>query len=107
MKRDLLTKLIIGGVFLNTIILPITAESKNFDAVAVYKSKCAGCHGAKGEGKSIFPKIAGQSQAELSRKLNGYKNNSYGKARKTMMRPNVQNLSTQEITQIAEVVAKF
>ena len=76
------------------------------DGAALYK-KCAGCHGAKGEGKSIFPKIAGQSQAELSKKLNAYKNNSYGKARKTMMRPNVQNLSTQEITQIAEVVAKF
>jgi mono/diheme cytochrome c family protein len=33
------------------------------DAAAIYKSKCAGCHGAQGEGKTA-PKLAGTSLSE-------------------------------------------
>jgi mono/diheme cytochrome c family protein len=33
------------------------------DAASIYKSKCAGCHGAQGEGKS-GPKLAGTARSE-------------------------------------------
>ena len=33
------------------------------DGSTIYKSKCAGCHGAQGEGK-IGPKLAGTSLSE-------------------------------------------
>jgi len=33
------------------------------DGAAIYKSKCAGCHGAQGEGKS-GPKLASTSRSE-------------------------------------------
>lgn len=33
------------------------------DGATIYKSKCAGCHGAQGEGK-IGPKLAGTSLSE-------------------------------------------
>ena len=33
------------------------------DGAALYKKKCAGCHGAQGEGK-MGPKIAGTSMSE-------------------------------------------
>jgi mono/diheme cytochrome c family protein len=33
------------------------------DAASIYKSKCAACHGAQGEGKS-GPKLAGTSLSE-------------------------------------------
>ena len=33
------------------------------DAASIYKSKCAGCHGAQGEGKS-GPKLAGTSKSD-------------------------------------------
>jgi mono/diheme cytochrome c family protein len=33
------------------------------DSAAIYKSKCAGCHGAQGEGK-VGPKLAGTSLSE-------------------------------------------
>ena len=33
------------------------------DGAAIYKSKCAGCHGAQGEGKT-GPKLAGTSLSE-------------------------------------------
>ena len=33
------------------------------DAASIYKSKCAGCHGAQGEGKA-GPKLAGTSLSD-------------------------------------------
>lgn len=33
------------------------------DAASIYKSKCAGCHGAQGQGKA-GPKLAGTSLSE-------------------------------------------
>lgn len=33
------------------------------DAASIYKSKCAGCHGAQGEGK-MGPKLAGTSLSD-------------------------------------------
>jgi mono/diheme cytochrome c family protein len=33
------------------------------DGASIYKSKCAGCHGAQGEGKT-GPKLAGTSRSE-------------------------------------------
>jgi mono/diheme cytochrome c family protein len=38
-----------------------TAVAK--DGASIYKSKCAGCHGAQGEGK-MGPKLAGTSLSE-------------------------------------------
>ena len=38
-----------------------TAMAK--DGAAIYKSKCAGCHGAQGQGKT-GPKLAGTSLSE-------------------------------------------
>jgi mono/diheme cytochrome c family protein len=38
-----------------------TAVAK--DGASIYKSKCAGCHGAQGEGKTA-PKLAGTSLSE-------------------------------------------
>jgi cytochrome c len=90
-----------------TPVVATPSESNIFDATATYASKCSGCHGVKGEGKAIFPKLAGQSKQELAKKLNGYKDGSYGKDRKAMMTPNVQNLNNHELEQIAEVIATF
>ena len=40
-------------------IAPVWAK----DAASIYKSKCAACHGAQGEGK-MGPKLAGTSLSE-------------------------------------------
>ena len=40
-------------------ISPVWAK----DAASIYKSKCAGCHGAQGEGKT-GPKLAGTSLSD-------------------------------------------
>ena len=43
------------------LLLAISAYAK--DGPSIYKSKCAGCHGAQGEGKAA-PKLAGTSRSE-------------------------------------------
>jgi len=46
-----------------TVLLLATSTAWAKDAATIYKSKCAGCHGAQGEGKA-GPKLAGTSLSE-------------------------------------------
>jgi cytochrome c553 len=46
-----------------TVLLLATSTTWAKDAASTYKSKCAGCHGAQGEGKA-GPKLAGTSLSE-------------------------------------------
>ena len=75
---------------------------------ALLYSKCAGCHGAKGEkaalGKSAV--IGNWSVAQLEDALNGYKDGSYGGAMKGLMLGQVKDLDAAKITAIAEYIAK-
>lgn len=45
------------------VLLLATSAAWAKDAATIYKSKCAGCHGAQGEGK-VGPKLAGTSLSE-------------------------------------------
>jgi len=46
-----------------TVLMLATSAAWAKDAPTIYKSKCAGCHGAQGEGKA-GPKLAGTSLSE-------------------------------------------
>ncbi len=90
----------------------VPAEEKKdegVDAKALYGSKCAGCHGTKGEkhalGKSNV--IAGQSKAELVQKMSGYKDGSYGGAMKQIMAGQVSSLSEEQIEALADYISKL
>ncbi len=72
-----------------------------------YASKCASCHGEKGEGKAGFPKLAGQSEKQIADKLNGYKNGTYGNERKNIMIPQAKALSNEDIAELAKTISKF
>lgn len=74
--------------FLLTVALPLAAAA---DSAAVYKAKCAACHGAEGDGQTTMgkkmnlrdlrsPEVQKQSNAELTKviadgkgKMPGYK----------------------------------
>lgn len=45
------------------VLLLATSPAWAKDAASIYKSKCAGCHGAQGEGKA-GPKLAGTSLSD-------------------------------------------
>ena len=48
---------------LTTLLLLVLGTAWAQDGAAIYKSKCAGCHGAQGQGKT-GPKLAGTSLSE-------------------------------------------
>jgi mono/diheme cytochrome c family protein len=57
-------KVLKGVVFLCLVLgLSFTAAFAADDGAAVYKTKCAACHGANGEGK-MGPKLVGTSLSE-------------------------------------------
>lgn len=81
------------------------ANASGPDAASLFASKCASCHGAKGEGKApMFPKLAGQGQEAIAQKLHGYRDGSYGKEKKGMMIPNAKGLSEAQIDLLASYI---
>ncbi|DAB35622.1 MAG TPA: cytochrome C [Sulfurospirillum cavolei] len=71
-------------------------------------SKCIACHGAQGEkaalNKSLV--IKEMSKEDFVKALKGYKDGSYGREQKAMMKPQVANLSDAQIEELASFIAK-
>ncbi len=84
-----------------------SSKPAGLDAEALYKSKCAGCHGAKAEkhalGKSNV--IAGQPAEELLKKLDGYKNGTYGGAMKSIMASQAASLDDSQKRALADYIS--
>lgn len=78
------------------------------DGVALYKA-CAGCHGINGEkkalGKSEIIK-AWDSQKTIDA-LNGYKDGSYGKAMKGVMKGQAVRLDDAKIKILADYISQM
>lgn len=75
------------------------------DGAALY-NKCTSCHGKDGKMTAIPGKvIAGQSAADVEKKLKGYKDGSFGGAKKGMMKGQVASLSDADIKALASHVA--
>lgn len=99
MKRKIVS-LILFGLMSSTLY---GAE----DGVKLF-TKCAGCHGAKGE-KSALGKskiIKDFKKAEFIKALNGYKAGTYGGSQKAVMQGQVKALNDAQIKAIASVIAK-
>ena len=68
------------------------------------KTHCQGCHGADGgrvPASGIAP-IKGQSAADLLKKLEGYKDGSFGAQRKLVMENVVKQLSDEQLKSLAD-----
>lgn len=74
----------------------------------LYK-RCVSCHGADGSKKPLGTPhvIIGQSKDEISAKLKGYKNGTYGGEKKNIMTSQVKNLSDKDIEELAEYISSF
>ena len=76
------------------------------DGASIYK-KCAGCHGANGEkpalGKSEV--ITGWEASKTIAALNGYKDGTYGKAMKGVMKGQVARLDDAKIKLLADYIS--
>jgi cytochrome c553 len=72
---------------------------------AKYKAVCASCHGAQAEGKAAFPKLAGQSAADLKAKLEKYRKGEKIGSMSTTMMPMAKALSDQQVDDVTAYIA--
>lgn len=90
------------------ITMLLTALSLNAADIADITKKCAGCHGAQGEKKALGKSkiMKDMSKADFISSMKGYKDGSYGGAMKAVMKPQVMNLSDEEIEALADYYIK-
>ena len=74
------------------------------DGEALYKSACAGCHGAEGE-KGNSP-LKDQAPDDLVKKLKGYGDGTYGGEKKAVMVNIVKKHNDEELKAIADYIGK-
>lgn len=75
----------------------------------LYKKRCASCHGQTGErpGMKGGEVIKGMPGPELKKRLEGYRDGTYGGKRKAMMSRIVKRLSQEEIDNLAKLISTF
>jgi cytochrome c553 len=85
-------------------ILGALSVSANEGAL-LYKS-CAGCHGINGEKKALGKSeiITGWEKEKTIKALNGYKDGTYGKAMKGVMKGQVTRLDDAKIEALASYI---
>ena len=89
---------------------PAAASAGGAGDVAAGKAKyatCAACHGMNAEGQGIFPKLAGQSAADLSSKLKKYRAGEQVGPMTAMMAPNASSLSDGDIMDLSAYIASL
>ncbi len=71
-------------------------------------TKCAGCHGQKGEKKALGKSkvINTMAKADIIAAMKGYKDGTYGGPMKGLMKGQVASLSDADMTAIAEKIGK-
>lgn len=92
-------KLIAAGV----IEAPIVIEDTTPPAWA----GCAGCHGQKGEGMGMFPKISGQSKDYIVTALTQYKNKEKRGSKSMIMWGQASALSGSDISTLGEYISEL
>ena len=95
-------KIITKSIIMAAIVSAVSAQ-----ATPLY-TKCVACHGAAGEkaalNKSLI--IKDMSKADFVSAMKGYKDGSYGKDQKALMKAQVTALSDAQIEEIASFIVK-
>ena len=68
---------------------------------------CAGCHGEKGEGTELFPRLAGQHTVYLMTQMNNFKNIVRNNDAKKVMRAVTSRMTEQEMKAVAEYITSL
>jgi cytochrome c553 len=100
MKRTLLT---LGIVALSLHAGAVLAAG-DAQAGKAKAASCAGCHGANGEGKDPYPKLAGKSEDEIVKALKEYK---AGTRTNAVMKALVKPLSDQDMANLGAYYASL
>ena len=95
-------KLVVKAIACGALICGVSAQAN-----PLY-TKCVACHGAEGE-KSALNKsliIKDMPKADFMSAMKGYKDGSYGKDQKALMKAQVASLSDAQIEEIASFIVK-
>lgn len=94
--------------FLTFISILVVFSFNGFANESLYK-RCKGCHGDDGSKNAlgVSNPLKGQSKEEIIRKLNGYKDGTYGGAKKSVMVSQAKILTDTDIDSLAEYISKF
>lgn len=97
-----------------------SAQAMAADAAAgkkLFEQSCASCHGMKGEGQGMFPKLAGKSAEHLTTALTHYKNGdqaalkemggNLGGSNYAIMAPNAAGLSEGDIENLSAYISSL
>jgi cytochrome c len=89
-------------------VKPLSKASASIDAAALFE-RCTKCHGRDGKKHALGTSniIAGQSRYELVNKIKGYKSGTYGGSLKSVMSPQVQSLTPDQIEALSEYISKL
>ncbi len=103
MKRILVALSITGALLLGTSLYAFSE-----DGASLYKA-CQGCHGAQGErpAMGVSLPLKGQSAEDLTKKMHGYKDGTYGESKKAIMVNLLKRFSDEQIVMLADHIAKF
>jgi len=98
-------KLVMVFAFISALSMLAVASS---DGESLYL-RCKGCHGASGEKHALGTSelLQKQSAADIEKKLNGYKNGTFGGEKKSVMESQAKRLSESDIKTLAEYISKF
>ncbi len=84
-------------------VAPVAAAP--VDGKQIYATRCAACHGEKGEGKATYPKLAGLSKDVALTRIKGYVDGTYGKAQKMIMAGQAKGIDDGQKAAVAEYIA--
>jgi cytochrome c553 len=97
-----------GRIWMTVSVAALLASGATWggDAAAgkAKSASCAGCHGAKGEGKASFPKIAGMDENKFIQALKDYKS---GKRANAPMKAAATPLGDKEFEDLAGYYASL
>jgi len=68
---------------------------------------CSGCHGEKGEGTDLYPRLAGQHTVYVMTQLNNFKNIVRNNDAKKVMRAIASRMTDQEMKAAAEYITSL
>lgn len=81
----------------------------SFPLLADIYTKCAVCHGEKGEKRALesSERIQGWPAEKIEAALLGYKNNTYGRELKGVMKAVLEKLSKEEIKELSKYISEL
>ena len=86
------------------VFLSFSLSARAQDGSALFKSKCAMCHGPNGEGTKTGSKLAGEDPAQFIQEMNDFKS---GKRDNAMMKNLATQLSPADTANLAAYYASL